>query len=156
MGVSGSGKTSVGRALAERVNGRFVDADDYHPAANVAKMRSGEPLTDEDREAWLRVLRAKIDAWLLEDETSILACSALTERIRAVLGTGRDGVRVVFLKGSKALIDARMRSRDHFMPASLLASQFALLEPPGQALVLDIGETPEELVATIVRDLKLI
>jgi gluconokinase len=155
MGVSGSGKSTVGRALARAVKGHYADADDYHPAANIAKMRGGDPLTDEDREAWLRALRSSIDAWLLENDTVVLACSALTERIRGVLGADRDGVRVVYLNGSKELIDARMRARDHFMPAALLDSQFALLEPPERALDLDISQTPEELVTRIVSDLKL-
>jgi carbohydrate kinase (thermoresistant glucokinase family) len=155
MGVSGSGKTTVGRALARAVGGRFYDADDYHSAANIAKMRSGRPLTDGDREAWLRELRSRIDQWLTEQDTFVLACSALTERIRAVLGADREGVRIVHLRGSKALIDARMRSREHFMPAALLDSQFALLEPPQHALDLDVSRPPDELVTRIVTDLKL-
>lgn len=155
MGVSGSGKSTVGRALAKTVNGHFADADDYHPPENVAKMRSGRPLNDRDREGWLRALRAKIDEWLLEDGTYVLACSALTNRIREVLGTDREGIHVVYLHGSKELIDARMRVRDHFMPATLLDSQFALLEPPAGALDLDVTQTPEEIVAKIVTDLGL-
>lgn len=155
MGVSGSGKTTVGRALAGTIGARFYDADDDHPAANIAKMRRGEPLTDADREAWLRALRARIDAWLLANDTVVLACSALTERIRDALGADRDGIHLVHLRGSKALIRARMRARRHFMAASLLDSQFALLEPPEHALDLDISETPGELVTRIVRQLKL-
>lgn len=154
MGVSGSGKTTVGSALARTVGGHFHDADDYHPAANIAKMRGGDPLTDEDRAVWLRELRSRIDAWLLENGTVVLACSALTERIRGVLGADRDGVHLVYLNGSKALIGARMRSREHFMPAALLDSQFALLEPPERGLHLDISQTPEELVTSIVRYLR--
>jgi len=154
MGVSGSGKSTVGSALARTVKGHFYDADDYHPAANVAKMRGGDPLTDEDREAWLRALRLSVDAWLLENDTFVLACSALTERIRGLLGADRTGVHLVYLNGSKELIGARMRDRDHFMPAALLDSQFALLEPPERALDLDISQTPEELVTRIVADLK--
>jgi gluconokinase len=150
MGVSGSGKTTVGRALAAAVDGRFEDADDYHPAVNVAKMRGGTPLTDEDRAAWLRELRARIDTWLREEGIVVLACSALTQHIRGALGADRDGVHLVYLHGSKDLIRARMRDRDHFMPPSLLDSQFALLEPPEPALDLDIRLTPEELVARIV------
>ncbi|MDH3290491.1 MAG: gluconokinase [Gemmatimonadota bacterium] len=155
MGVSGSGKSTVGRALARTVNGHFHDADDYHSAANVAKMRGGEPLTDEDREAWLRALRASIDAWLLEDGTFVLACSALTAWIRDVLGADRKGVRLVYLNGPKELIAARMRDREHFMPAGLLDSQFALLEPPERALDLDISQTPEELVTRIISELQV-
>lgn len=158
MGVSGSGKTTVGRALAEAVGGRFHDADEDHPAANVAKMRGGTPLTDEDREAWLRGLRSRIDRWLLEGGTWVLACSALTERIRATLGVDRDGIHLVHLTGPKEVIATRMRDRPHFMPATLLDSQVALLERPRRALELDVRETPEELVgriATHVRRLKL-
>ena len=155
MGVSGAGKSTVGRALATTVNGHFSDADDYHPAANVAKMRGGEPLTEEDREVWLRTLRSRIDAWLLEDDTFVLACSALTERIRDVLGADRKGVPLVYLNGPKELIAARMRDREHFMPPALLDSQFALLEPPERALDLDISQTPEELVTRIVSELQL-
>ncbi|NIM48082.1 MAG: hypothetical protein GTO22_02280 [Gemmatimonadales bacterium] len=104
---------------------------------------------------WLRDLRSRIDRWLLERDTVVLACSALTERIRGVLGADREGVHLVHLRGSKELIDARMRNRDHFMPAALLDSQFALLEPPERALDLDISQTPEELVSRIVSYLKL-
>lgn len=155
MGVSGSGKSTVGRALARRLEGHFADADDYHPAANIAKMRGGDPLTDEDREAWLRALRSRIDTWLLENDIFVLACSALTKRIRGALGADRNGVHLVYLKGSKELIRGRMRERQHFMPPALLDSQFALLEPPERALELDINQTPEALVASIVSDLKL-
>jgi gluconokinase len=155
MGVSGSGKTTVGRALAAAAGGRFHDADDYHPAANVAKMRDGVPLTDDDREPWLRDLRARIDAWLREDETVVLACSALTERIRGVLGTDREGVHLVWLTGPSELIRERMGDRAHFMPASLLDSQLALLEPPEHALALDVRQKPEALVTSIIRHLDL-
>lgn len=154
MGVSGSGKTTVGRALAGRLAAPFVDGDDYHPAANVAKMRSGIPLTEDDREAWLRDLRAEIDAWLAASATVVLACSALTERSREILGTGRDGVRLVHLRGSKELITGRMRAREHFMPASLLESQLATLEPPEGALELDVAASPATLVARIIADLE--
>lgn len=150
MGVSGSGKSTVGRKLAERIGARFVDGDDHHPAANVAKMRSGVPLTDEDRAPWIAALRTMLDAWLTSGDTGVLACSALTERIRTALGVGRPGIHLVFLSGSQDLIDARMRERDHFMPPALLDSQFALLETPHEALELDIRQTPEELVARIV------
>lgn len=155
MGVSGSGKTTVGRALARTVGRRFYDADDYHSPANVAKMRSGTPLTDEDRADWLRDLRSRIDGWLLEDDTVVLACSALTARIREVLGAERDGVRVVYLRGAKELIRARMRGREHFMPPALLDSQFALLEPPEDALELDVSQPPEELVTRVITELHL-
>jgi gluconokinase len=150
MGVSGCGKTTVGRALAERIGARFVDADDYHSDANVTKMRAGTPLTDEDRAPWLTTLRAMIDTWVEAGDTTVLACSALTEPIRAALGVDRDSVRIVHLRGTPAVIESRMRDRDHFMPASLLESQFALLEPPAGALDLDAIEAPDQLVRRIV------
>ena len=155
MGVSGSGKTTVGQALAQRIGCTFVDADDHHPAANVTKMRGGEPLTDEDRAPWLAALRTMIDGWLERDETVVLACSALTERIRATLGADRRGIHLVFLSGSRALIASRMRDRDHFMPPSLLDSQFATLEPPRDALHVDVGLVPQDLVAAVMRGLGL-
>lgn len=155
MGVTGAGKSTVGRALARRVNGQFYDADDYHSVGNVAKMHRGDPLTHEDREAWLNALRSSIDAWLREDGVIVLACSALTERIRHILGADRDGVHLVHLSGSKDLIAARMRDREHFMPPALLDSQFALLEPPKRALDLDVSQSPEELVTRIMNELKL-
>jgi gluconokinase len=155
MGVSGSGKSTVGRALAQSIGGRFHDADADHPPANVAKMRGGDPLTEKDREAWIRVLRVRIDEWLSEPGTVVLACSALTERIRDALGADQEGVHQVYLHGTKELIEARMREREHFMPPALLDSQFALLEPPEDVLDLDISQTPEELVARIVSELNL-
>jgi gluconokinase len=151
MGVSGSGKTTVGRALATRLGAEFHDADDYHPQANVAKMRSGVPLTEADRKPWLERLRGAIDAWLAAGTPAVLACSALTARSRATLGTDRDGVMLVFLNGPRELMLSRMRVREHFMPPALLDSQFATLEPPGaaEALALDASLPVETLVARI-------
>jgi gluconokinase len=149
MGVSGSGKTTVGRALARLLDAEFHDADDYHPAANIEKMRRGVPLDETDRAPWLHSLRARIDAWLLEPGTKILACSALTARSRAVLGTDRSGVEVVLLHGPRRLIESRMQERAHFMPPALLDSQIALLEPPRDALRLDIREPPQKLAERI-------
>lgn len=149
MGVSGSGKTTVGRALAARIGAEFHDADEYHPRANVDKMRSGVPLTEADRKPWLERLRREIDAWLAADTAAVLACSALTARSRAILGTRRDGVRLVFLQGPRDLILERMRAREHFMPPALLDSQFATLEPPtaDEALTLDAALPVATLVA---------
>ncbi|MGE5813653.1 MAG: gluconokinase [Acidobacteriota bacterium] len=146
MGVSGSGKTTIGRALARAAGGRFHDADDFHSDVNIAKMRGGTPLSELDREPWLRTLRECIDRWLEEPGLTVLACSALTRRSRVLLGAGRPGVRLVFLRAPKAAIEARMRGRDHFMPPSLLQSQFDALEPPDDALVLDATAPPEILV----------
>lgn len=151
MGVSGSGKTTVGQALAYDVGGTFHDADQFHSDANVEKMRRGLPLTDADREPWLQTLREKIDEWLPQPTLHVLACSALTSRSRRQLGTDRDNVRLVYLTGDAALIAARMREREHFMPAELLSSQLAVLEPPSHALVLDIEKPVPELVEQVRR-----
>ena len=155
MGVSGSGKTTVGRALAMAVGGEFRDADDYHTAENIAKMARGMPLTDADRAPWLDVLRNLIDEWRCAEEILVLACSALTRWTRQRLGVDRDGVRVVHLDGSRALLDARMRERKHFMPAELLESQLALLERPSGAVVLDAAQPVDRLVAEIRRALSI-
>jgi gluconokinase len=149
MGISGSGKTTVGRALAEATGATFFDADDFHPAANVEKMRRGEPLTEVDRGPWLRALRALIDEWLPPGRVAVLACSALTARSRALLGVGRAGVKLVFLNGPSELILERMRKRRHFMPPALLDSQLATLEPPATALELDVRRPVDELVDEI-------
>lgn len=150
MGVSGSGKTTVGRALAAAVRGQFVDADDFHSAQSVAKMRRGEALTEADREPWLLELAARIDGWRREPGIVALACSALTARSREILGVDRDRIVLVWLNGPEALIRRRIEQREHFMPASLLASQLATLEPPADALELDVAQTPAALVEAIV------
>lgn len=156
MGVSGSGKTTVGRMLAERVGWSFVDADDHHPHANVAKMARGEPLTDEDRVPWLQRLRSLIDAALVEDTPMVLACSALKQRYRDVLGVGDPRLVLVYLRGDEARIAERMRARtDHFFRPDLLHSQFEALEEPRDALVVDVESTPEVLTDHIVRTLAL-
>lgn len=149
MGVSGSGKSTVGRALARAIGARFHDADDFHPAANIEKMRNGQPLTEEDRGPWLLALRNGIDEWLTQTGVSVLACSALTVASRELLGVDRESVRLVYLRGSPELIRSRMRGRQHFMPPELLATQVATLEPPGRALTLDIDEPVEKLVERI-------
>jgi carbohydrate kinase (thermoresistant glucokinase family) len=154
MGVSGSGKTAVGTRLARALGGEFAEGDDYHPPANVAKMRSGVPLDDADRQPWLETLAREIGAWLDAGKTVVLACSALKQRYRDVLKAGRPGVRFVFLKGDEALIRKRLAGRrGHYMPASLLASQFAALEAPGDAVTVGIEGTPDAIVAEIRRAL---
>lgn len=157
MGVSGSGKTTVGRALANDVQAEFRDADDFHPTKNIEKMARGIPLTDEDRGPWLDALRTLIDERRTRPEILVLACSALTRRIRRRLGLGRDGVHVVHLEGSETLLEERMRERRprHFMPPELLASQLALLERPEHALVLDAAQPVDRLVAEIRHTLSL-
>lgn len=132
MGVSGSGKTTVGRALAERLDCAFFDGDDFHPPENVAKMAAGEPLQDADRRPWLAKLNALIGGLSSRNQCAIVACSALKRDYRRRLARDVPGVTFVFLKGSFAIIEARMRARDdHFMGAQMLQSQFEALEPPG-------------------------
>jgi gluconokinase len=154
MGVSGSGKTTLGEALARRTGGRFHDADDFHPDLNIQKMRGGTPLTEGDREPWLHALRHEIDAWLEQPGLSILACSALSAQSRVVLGIERPEIRLVFLDAPFDTIEARMRGRDHFMPVSLLRSQFEALERPEHALILDATAGPDALVEQVIADIQ--
>jgi len=147
MGVSGCGKSTVGKLLAERLGCRFLDADEFHPPANVAKMAAGTPLTDADRLPWLQNLNAK----LREDRDTVLACSALKASYRLILAQGFDDCRFVHLRGSIELIRSRLTDRRHrFMPASLLESQFATLEPPQGAIEVDIAQPPERCVEAIL------
>lgn len=131
MGVSGSGKTTVGAALACRLGWRFQEGDALHPPENVAKMRAGVPLDDADRAPWLRAVAAKIDEWRQRGEAGVIACSALKRRYRDIVIGDRPEVRLIYLTAPPALIAERLAARrGHFMPASLLESQFAALEPP--------------------------
>ncbi len=156
MGVSGCGKTSVGRALAERLGWRFADGDDFHPPANVEKMRAGIPLDDDDRRPWLERLNVLLREAAGSGEPLVLACSALRERYRELLADRMPGLRFVHLTGSPELIGQRLASRRHrYMPASLLASQFAALEAPRDALTLDVGPPVDALVAAICAGLDL-
>jgi gluconokinase len=151
MGVSGSGKTTVGRALAGAIDGRFHDADDFHPASNIRKMQSGVPLTEADREPWLAALRTAIEGWLTQPGVDVLACSALKRTHRRQLGVDGERVRLVYLHGSAGLIRARMEMRENgLLSPTMLASQLAELEPPEAALTLDI----EEPVATLVQQIR--
>jgi len=152
MGVAGSGKTTVGRALAASLGWDFADADDFHPPENIAKMSAGRPLDDADRAPWLAALRAWIDACLARGGDAVVTCSALKRRYRDVLLPDTPRVRLVYLQGSRELLAARLRSRpDHFMKPGMLDSQLAALEPPADALALDIAPPPEMLVAEIRR-----
>ena len=138
MGVTGCGKSTVGAALAERLGWRFLDADDFHPPANVAKMAAGTPLADEDRWPWLDRLAAELRAVEGAGGNAVLACSALKEAYRSRLGAAGD-VRFVHLAGDQATIASRLADRKHrYMPASLLASQFAALERPANAVEVDV------------------
>ena len=143
MGVSGSGKTTIGRALARRLGWLFQEGDALHPPENVAKMKAGYPLDDEDRAPWLTAIAAKIDAWRARGDAGVVTCSALKWRYRDVIIGNRPDVRLVYLEGSRKLIGERVGARrGHFMPASLLDSQFAALEPPA----------PEEHAITVSVD----
>jgi gluconokinase len=154
MGVSGAGKTTVGRLLAEALGAEFAEGDAYHPPENIENMRRGIPLEDADRWPWLRILAAQIDRWLAARKTVVLACSALKQSYRDVLAQGRPGVRFVHLEGDKALIRRRLDARrGHYMPAILLDSQFAALEPPADAVTVDVTGAPEAIVAEIVQRL---
>ena len=156
MGVSGCGKTAVGQVLARELGWSFLDADDYHPAANVEKMRSGRPLTDEDRWPWLDRLNELMHAHDEKDENVVLGCSALKQVYRDRLSKALTDVRWVHLKGSFELITTRLQQRKHrYMPASLLQSQFNTLEEPRDALTLEIFDPPELLARRIRDDLTL-
>jgi gluconokinase len=149
MGVTGSGKTSVGRLLAQQLGWEFADADDFHPSANVEKISHGIPLTDEDRAPWLERLRIQITNWIVNGQNAVLACSALKRTYRQELSVGPE-VRFVYLKGSPELIAQRLRlRRGHFADEKILASQFADLEEPEAAVTVDISQTPEMIVAQI-------
>jgi gluconokinase len=156
MGVTGCGKSTVGAALAERLGWPFLDADDFHPPANVAKMASGTPLVDEDRWPWLDRVAGELHAIESAGGSAVLACSALKEVYRARIAAGGD-VRFVHLAGDQATIAARLAVRKHrYMPASLLASQFATLEPPARAVDVDIELPVDRQVDAICRALSLV
>jgi gluconokinase len=149
MGVSGCGKSTVGEALAESLGWRFLDADDFHPPANVAKMAAGTPLVDEDRWPWLDRLAAEMRAINAGGGDAVLACSALRQAYRDRLAAAGD-VRFVHLAGDLPTIAARLASRRHrYMPQSLLASQFATLEPPADAIAVDVRDPVAVQIATI-------
>jgi gluconokinase len=154
MGVSGSGKSTIGGMLASRLHWEFEDADWFHPASNIEKMHQGIPLTDEDRWPWLDAVAAWIDATRQSSGHGVIACSALKRRYRDVLIGDRDDVRLVYLRGEGALIARRIATRhEHFMPPKLLHSQFEALEEPGpdeHPIVVSIEPTPREITAQIV------
>jgi gluconokinase len=160
MGVSGVGKTTVGKCLAERIGARFLEGDRFHPPENIEKMKRGEPLTDADRQPWLERLAAELGARRARGESVVLACSALRRRYRDILRAGHDDVDFVFLHADQAVIQQRLDARrDHFMPPSLLDSQFAALEAPGpdeRAIVVDAAQPPEAIVETVLQRLATI
>ena len=158
FGVSGAGKTTVGKLLARELGWHLLEADDFHPAANIKKMRSGHPLTDEDRWPWLEALLEQIERFLAVEEDAVLACSALKRKYREYLRVSPD-VKLVFLRGDFALIEKQLRDRrGHFMNPELLQSQFADLEdaePDEDALTIELGRTPQEIVVEIKTKLRL-
>ncbi len=159
MGVSGSGKSTIGEALARRLSFASEDGDLYHPPVNVKKMHSGIALNDEDRWPWLRTLAALIDCYAADRRPVVIACSALKRAYRDVLLHGRNDVRIVYLKGSPEVIASRTdRRTGHFMPPSLLASQLEALEEPTpdeHAITVDIDSPAETIVDNIIRQLHL-
>jgi gluconokinase len=158
FGVSGAGKTTIGKLLAEQLGWKFYEADDFHPRANIEKMRRGIPLSDEDRWPWLDRLREHLTRSLAAKKNAVLACSALKRAYRERLRVS-DRVKLVFLRGDYAFIEKQIRRRrGHFMNPALLKSQFADLEEPGlddDALTIELGQTPEELVKEIKTKLGL-
>jgi gluconokinase len=157
MGVSGSGKTTVAAAVARREEWILLEGDSFHPPANIAKMKAGIPLTDEDRWPWLRAIAAREDELLAAGQSAAVACSALKRAYRDILIGGRADTVLIYLRGSKALIAERMQARrGHFMPPALLDSQFAALEEPGadeHPIVVEIDGPAEAVVADAVRQL---
>jgi len=157
MGVAGSGKSTIGQVLARRLGWRFYEGDDFHPERNRAKMRAGEPLTDEDRRPWLDALASLISRCLRNHENAVLACSALKQAYRDRLGIGSEGVRLVYLRGSSELIAQRLAARHgHFFDPALLQSQLDTLEEPsGGAIIADIAGTSDQVASAIIKALRI-
>ena len=154
MGVSGCGKTTIGAALAEQLGWAFLEGDALHPPASVVKMAAGTPLDDGDRWPWLHAIASRIDAWRDGGVSGVVACSALKHAYRDILIGPRADVRLVYLRGDRDLIAARLAARkNHFMPTGLLDSQFRTLEEPGadeHPIIVSVGGTPEAIVASIM------
>lgn len=149
MGVTGAGKTTIGELFASQLGWEFLDADGFHSPANIEKIRQGIPLDDADRAPWLQAMRGAITGWIAETRNVVLACSALKGLYRDELAVGGE-VKFVYLKGSYELIVKRLLARHgHFASESILASQFATLEEPKDAIIVDIDRSPEEIVKAI-------
>ena len=157
MGVCGSGKSTLGKILAERLKVDFLEGDDFHSPANVGKMSRGEPLTESDRAPWLSEIRRTLDRYLKDDRGVVLTCSALTRKSRLTLGVERSAVRLIHLYAPQSVLEKRMaRRKDHFMPGSLLQSQLETLETPGneEALRIDVSDSTEFAIQSVLRDLE--
>lgn len=159
MGITGSGKTTIGELLAARLHWTFADADDFHSAANKAKMHQGIPLTDADRSPWLAGIRAEMLSWAAANHNGVITCSALKQSYRDFL-LGPDAsapdfstqVKIIYLHGTPALIASRVHERTgHFAGESLISSQLATLEEPTDAITVDIDHTPAQIVDEIIR-----
>ncbi|MBI3441545.1 MAG: gluconokinase [Proteobacteria bacterium] len=150
MGVSGSGKSTIGKLLAQSLEANFVEGDDYHPRKNIEKMLRGAPINDRDRQPWLESLASAMDEWRREKRNVVLACSALKHRYRQILAGSDKDTYFVHLKGDETLIRERFKNRTgHFMPASLLSDQFATLEEPPDAITVEIANIPEVIISII-------
>lgn len=155
MGTTGAGKTTVGKLLAEKLNWTFLDADDFHPAANIAKMKQGIPLTDADRVPWLAAIHEELVRQNAAEKNCVLACSALKNSYREAIGAGL-AMKTVYLKGSYEEMRAHILARrGHFAGEGILAGQFRDLEEPGDAIVVSVSHMPEEIVEEVLRELKL-
>jgi gluconokinase len=158
MGVAGSGKTTIAAAMARAQGWILLEGDAFHPQANIAKMKAGTPLTDEDRWPWLHAIAAREDELRAADQSAMVACSALKRPYRDILIGARADALLVYLRGSKSLIAERMQSRKgHFMPPALLDSQFATLEEPGpdeNPIIVDIGGPPDQVIQEAIRKLR--
>ena len=155
MGVTGSGKTTVGKLLGQRLRWRFLDADDFHPAENITKMKRGVPLSGSDREPWLAAIHTELLQCAAKNQDAVLACSALKQSYRETLASGLD-FRICYLKGTYREIASRLQSRTgHFAGETILPGQFADLQEPSDALVLRVSCTPEQIVQHVLQKLKL-
>jgi gluconokinase len=155
MGVSGSGKTTIGEALARELGWTYLDADDYHPPANVAKMASGVPLEDTDRWPWLEKINEELLKIEKQDRSAVVGCSALKQAYRDRLAHGLRAFKVAYLRGDPELIRSRVVARKHrFMPSTLLQSQFDALEPPAHAIEVDVSAPVERSLSKIKKELR--